>query len=150
MHYHIRQPQTRTEFKHYYHLRWKLLRAPWNQPEGSESDDLEAQCFHLMAVTNGGDDKNKVIGIARLQFNSHSEAQIRYMAVSESCQRQGIGRELINRLEQRAKQSLHQTMVLDARENAVGFYKKLGYRTSKKSYRLFDAIQHYRMTKNIC
>jgi len=145
MPYKIKQPTSEEDFKRYYHLRWKLLRKPWNQAQGSEVDDIEDQCFHTMAVN----DKNEVIGIARLQYNSNTEALIRYMAVAESYQRQGIGRELIKVVERHAIESSHRTMVLDAREPVVGFYQKLGYTVTRKSYLLFDEIQHYRMTKNL-
>ena len=141
----IKQPKTEDDFKSYYQLRWKLLRAPWNQPEGSEVDDIEDQCFHLMAV----DDNNEVIAVARLQFNSDDEAQVRYMAVAGAYERQGIGRELINSMEAYAGESTRRKIVLDAREPAVGFYQKLGYTVVEKSYLLFDEIQHYRMMKTI-
>ncbi len=144
MFYQIKQPQTEAEFKHYYKLRWQLLRAPWNQPEGSETDDIEDSCFHVMAVDN-----EKVIGIARLQFNSDDEAQLRYMAVSPCYQKQGIGRALIKALEQRAKKSSHKKIILHAREPAINFYKNLGYQVIEKSYRLFDEIQHFHMSKKL-
>ena len=143
--YKIKQPQTDTDFKQYYRLRWQLLRAPWKQPKGSEIDDIEASCFHIMAV----DDSDEVIGIARLQFNSADKAQIRYMAVQPACERQGIGRALISALEQYAKKSSHEKIILHARETAVGFYQKLGYRVIEKSYLLFDEIQHFRMSKTL-
>ena len=145
MYFKIKEPANEEEFKRYYHLRWKLLRAPWNQAEGSEIDDIEDQCFHIMAV----DDMNEVIGIARLQFNSTTEAQIRYMAVTESYERQGVGRELIKAAERRAKESSHEYIVVDAREPAIGFYQKLGYAVIEKSYLLFDEVQHYRMAKSL-
>ena len=145
MYFIIKQPQTKEELKHYYHLRWQLLRAPWNQPEGSEVDDIEDQCFHLMAV----DDNNEVIAVARLQFNSKSEAQIRYMAVVKAYKKQGIGSALIKAMEEHARYSNCQKIVLDAREPAVGFYQKLGYEVVKKSYLLFNEIQHFRMIKKL-
>jgi len=145
MYFKIKEPSNEEEFKDYYHLRWKLLRAHWKQPEGSEVDDLEDRCFHIMAV----DDKNEVISIARLQFNSTTEAQIRYMAVARRYERHGIGRELIKTVERRAIESSHINIILDAREPAVGFYQKLGYVVIEKSYLLFDEIQHYRMIKNL-
>ncbi len=145
MSFEIKQPKTEDEFKRYYQLRWQLLRAPWNQPEGSEVDDIEDRCFHLMAV----DDNNEVIAVARLQFNSDDEAQIRYMAVAGAYERQGVGRELIKSMEAYAGESAHRKIVLDAREPAVGFYQKLGYTVIEKSYLLFDEIQHYRMMKTI-
>ena len=95
----IKQPETTEEFRQYYHLRWKLLRAPWNQAKDSEVDAIEDQCFHLMAVS----DNDKPVGVARLQFNTDREAQIRYMAVLTEYERQGIGRQLVETLEAQAR-----------------------------------------------
>ena len=145
----ISQPDTEKEYQQYYHLRWQLLRAPWHQPEGSEIDDIEEQCFHLMVIDTNSKNKTTVIGVARLQYNSDTEAQIRYMAVAREYERQGIGRELINAMEQRAIKSSHKNIVLEAREPAVNFYKKLGYSVIEKSYLLFDEIQHFRMIKEL-
>jgi predicted GNAT family N-acyltransferase len=141
----ISQPDTEKEYEQYYHLRWQLLRAPWNQAEGSEVDDIEDQCFHVMAV----DEINNVIAVARLQFNSNTEAQIRYMAVAREHERKGIGRELVNVMELHALDSSCKKIVLEAREPAIGFYQKLGYKVIKKSYLLFDEIQHFRMIKEL-
>ena len=140
----LKQPQSRDEFKRYYELRWRILRAPWNEPKGSEIDDIENDCFHVMAI-----DDNKVIGVGRLQYNSNNEAQIRYMAVDENYEGNGIGSSIVNALEQEAARTEHNRVVLDAREPAVGFYEKLGYKVKKKSYVLFDSIQHYLMIKHL-
>ena len=145
MSYTIKQPATQEELKNYYHLRWKRLRAPWNQAEGSETDDIEDQCFHVMA----SDDSGEIIGVARLQFKSDSEAQIRYMAVAKKHEREGIGREIVHFMESHAAKTGHNTIILDAREHAVGFYEKLGYKVSGKSYLLFDEIQHYSMITHL-
>jgi predicted GNAT family N-acyltransferase len=139
----IIQPKTESEFKSYFQLRWSLLRAPWNQPQGSEIDDIEEQCFHLMAIN----DADEAIAVARLQFNSETEAQIRYMAVAQPYQRQGIGRRLIETMEEHASASACKKIVLDAREPAVSFYQRLGYSIDEKSYLLFAQIQHFRMSK---
>lgn len=145
----IKQPETDEEFKDYYHLRWKLLRAPWNQPQGSETDDIEDQCFHIMALTMNEDEKDKVIGVARLQYNSETEAQIRYMAIAREYERKGIGRKIMNTMEEHAGSSMCKNIVLDARQPAVDFYKKLGFKVVKKSYLLFGEIQHFRMKKEL-
>lgn len=34
-------------FEEYYYLRWKVLRKPWNQPIGSEKDELEKTAYIL-------------------------------------------------------------------------------------------------------
>ncbi len=69
------------------------------------------------------------------------------MAVAREYERQGIGRELVNTLEQHAQNSSCKKIVLHAREPAIGFYQKLGYRVIEKSYSLFNEIQHFRMIK---
>lgn len=143
--FYIKQPESEEEFKKYYHLRWKVLRAPWNQPEGSEIDNIEDQCFHVMAI----DKKDNVIGVARLQFNTDSEAQIRYMAVAEEHKRKGIGRQLVSAMEKYSAETNHPVVVLDARIVAVEFYKKLGYRVIENSYLLFGEIQHFKMHKEL-
>lgn len=140
----IKQPDSADEFNQYYQLRWRILRAPWGEPEGSEVDDIEDRCFHIMVVDN-----NKVVGVGRLQYNSVDEAQIRYMAVEKEYEGNGIGRMLADALEQEARDKHIESVTLDAREPAVGFYQKLGYRIEEKSYLLFDEIQHYRMTKSL-
>ncbi|VAW51646.1 hypothetical protein MNBD_GAMMA05-1497 [hydrothermal vent metagenome] len=98
-----------------------------------------------MAVTPD----NKVIGVARLQFNSNSVAQIRYMAVDSKHERTGVGRALVQTLEKRARESTHTKITLDARENAVKFYQALNYQLIGKSYLLFDSVQHFQMVKEL-
>ena len=140
----IKQPETENEYAQYYDLRWRILRAPWGEPKGSEVDAIEDQCFHIIATSN-----NTVIGVGRLQYNSASEAQIRYMAVEKAYEGKQIGSRIVYALEQEAKNRNINSIVLDAREPAVGFYQKLGYSIENKSYLLFDEIQHLRMSKRL-
>ncbi len=142
----ICEPKTREDFRRYYYLRWKILRKPWNQPKGSEIDDnLEDKSIHLMICVENG----RPIGVARLHFNNCEEAQIRYMAVDHDFQRKGVGTMLLKELERRAKNRGSRYIILNARENAVGFYKKNGYTIIGESYILFDTIHHFKMKKNL-
>ena len=140
----IKQPESPEEFKSYLNLRYRILRAPWGEPEGSEVDAIEDQCFHIMVIND-----ETVLGVGRLQYNSADEAQIRYMAVEKEYEGNGIGRMIVNTLEQQARKKNVGIVILDAREPAVGFYQTLGYKIENKSYVLFNEIQHYRMTKQI-
>jgi len=140
----IKQPQTKEEFAKYYHLRWKLLRKPWNQPEGSEKDELEDSAFHIMVCENDG----TVVGVGRLHFNSEDESQIRYMAVEESYRGRGIGKIVLSKLEEAAKRAGAVRIVLNARETAVKFYEKAGYQVIKPAHTLFGSIKHFKMRKN--
>ena len=93
------------------------------------------------------DENNKVIAVGRLHFNSDIEAQIRYMAVSPEHINEGIGALMLEALEENARLEHYKTIMLDARENAVGFYQKKDYELLEKSHLLFGSIQHYKMTK---
>ena len=83
-----------------------------------------------------------------LHLNTSYEAQIRYMGVSEDLRRSGIGSKMLKKLEDDAiKQGANQIM-LNARENAVPFYKSLGY-FEVGPYESDIQIPHTRMEKKI-
>lgn len=141
----ITEPQTKEQFEAYFLTRYETLRKPWGQPQGSEKDEQEDECIHIMAVNNS----DEVIGVCRLQFNSAEEAQLRYMGVQDSARGSGIGKKLITYAEQKAKSRSAHKMILQARENAVDFYKKCGYEIVEKSYLMWGEIQHYLMAKTL-
>lgn len=140
-----RSPKNAIDFEKYYHLRWQVLRQPWQQPKGSEKDDVESQSFHRM-VTNEVDD---VLAVGRLERTGQYSGQIRYMAVSDAAQGQGLGKQIIQSLEVQAQQLGITDIVLNAREQALGFYEKLGYQLGQESHVLFDVIKHYQMSKTL-
>lgn len=139
------EPVTAIELQQYYTLRWKILRAPWNQPRGSERDALDSCSTHLMVVA----DNRKVIAAGRLHFNSIREAQLRYMAVDLQQQRKGVGTLLLQALEQRAVTLGAAHIILDARECALRFYRKNGYVAQGAGHVLFNTITHVQMTKSL-
>ena len=139
----IYEPKTKADFDKYYDLRWRILRKPWNQPEGSEKDELEGESIHIAVA-----ERDRIpIGVGRLHFNSHEEAQIRYMAVEEGLRSKGAGSLVLEELEKKAKRKGAEYAVLNARENAVGFYEKHGYEVIGKSHTLFGSVRHFRMRK---
>lgn len=140
----LSQPETAEEFAQYYELRWRILRKPWGQPRGSEQDMEETSSYHLMAR-----DGQQVAGVARLQFPTNETAQLRYMAVADAWQGKGVGRQIVSHMENIARQQGAHQLFLHARNNALGFYRKLGYEIVEPSYLLFDSIQHYKMQKNL-
>jgi N-acetylglutamate synthase-like GNAT family acetyltransferase len=141
----IRIPSTKEEFERYYKLRWEILRKPWNQPEGSEKDELEDSSYHFMAVEEDG----SVRGVCRMHLNTAEEAQIRYMAVASNQQGKGVGAALLSEAEKVAKEKGAATMVLQARENALNFYLRNGYEQVRKTHLMYGEIQHYLMQKSL-
>lgn len=145
----VKEPINEDEIKSYYYLRWKMLRAPWQQPQGSEKDEFEANACHRMACLQEGE----IIGVGRLHqktmLNDYSErvAQVRYMAVSPDYQRMGIGTRILSALEEAARQWGTQLIMLNSRESAVAFYQRQGYQVIAPSQLLYGEIAHYEMRK---
>ncbi len=140
----IKAPQTDSEWKAYYALRFNVLREPWNQPLGSEVLADEDQAIHAIAAENG-----EVLGVARMHESSPKQGQVRCVAIATAAQGKGIGKAIMAYLEDQAKTKGWTEIVLEARENAVPFYERIGYTIIAESYLLFGEIQHYRMSKTL-
>lgn len=141
----LKAPKTAEEFSKYYQLRWKILRQPWHQSLGSEQDDQEQYAIHRMVV----DEHDNVLAVGRLEKVTERQGQIRFMAVDDNMQGQRLGQQIVNALEQRASVLGITEICLNAREQALGFYQKLGYKKQGYSHTLFDEVKHYSMTKKI-
>ena len=141
----FRSPNSSDEFKEYDLFRWKILRKPLGKSiESLESlkDSFEDNSFHLIAIKD-----SKIIGCGRLHFNSKLEAQIRYMAVEEHLQGQGIGKKILEILENKAKENNVTNIVLNARDHVIKFYENSGYRILKKYDGSDTGIPHTTMKK---
>ena len=110
----------------------------------TSTDDMEESAINAFI-----EDKGSVIACGRLQDNGGGVGQIRYMAVAANYQGKGLGRLIVTKLEEEAKKNGLHTIELQARENAVEFYKSQGYSVKETSFKLWDIIQHYLMTKEI-
>lgn len=142
----IREPRTPREWEEYYALRYRVLRQPWGAPPGSERDELEDCAIHHIAVDTAS---GRIIGCGRIHKRDETTAQIRFMAVDPAWQGRGIGRMLLNSLEQWAAGEGCTTIVLYARRSAEGFYHRHGYRTIAPAHTLFGAIEHVLMQKQL-
>ena len=141
----VTEPISANEYLEYYELRWQLLRAPWQQPRGSEKDEYDPSAFHRVIY----DKDHKPVAIGRLHIVTNKIAQIRYMAVVPAMQGRGLGSSILQALERIAQEQLISSLQLNARESAAGFYSKHGYRVTGKAATLFNAIGHFRMEKQI-
>lgn len=138
----IIRPQQPAEWEAYYDLRYRVLRAPWQQAKGSEILEDEDQAEHAMLLLDG-----VCVAVARLHAPQPTCAQVRCVAVDPAHQGKGLGKALMLYLERIAQEKGYQEIVLEARENALPFYLSLGYHIEKPSYLLFGAIQHFTMRK---
>lgn len=138
-----RAPQTEEEWKTYYSIRYLVLRKPWGQPIGSERDDCEQDAVHAGVWV-----RDQLVGVGRAHIVD-DKGFIRFMAVLPAFQALGLGGHLVTYLESKVKQKGVQLIELQARENALNFYIKLGYESIERTHLLYGTIQHYLMRKFI-
>lgn len=141
----VSEPLTDDDFRQYYKLRFDVLRAPWGQPPGTEKDNEEVISIHACVKTSDGN----IIGVCRMQDAGPGQVQLRYMAVDPNFQGKGIGKLLLDYLENKALRDGKSKIILQARENAVRFYERNGYTVTKKTHLLFGEIQHFLMEKEL-
>jgi ribosomal protein S18 acetylase RimI-like enzyme len=70
------------------------------------------------------------------------------MAVSPDRQRRGLGRRLLEDLENDLRARGFRTLVLNARTSAVGFYERLGYSVLGEEF-VDVTVPHVRMSKRV-
>jgi GNAT superfamily N-acetyltransferase len=138
----IRSPRTTEEWDAYYDLRYRVLREPLDQPRGSEKNegDETGEHFALFEV-------NVIKAIARLDHSGDRIGQVRFVAVDQALQGKGFGRLIMEATEKRSVKRGDTKMILHARDYAVDFYLKLGYKLIEPSHKLFGVLQHYLMEK---
>lgn len=141
----IAKPETPEQFDEYFDLRWRILRAPWDRLRGAEKDEFDEEAEHVTVRDQNG----RLLGVGRLHFNTEQEAQIRYMATEEDCRGIGVGRALIERLEELARAQGAERIVLNARDSVVGFYQRFGYSVIGPGPMMFDKVKHSRMEKRL-
>jgi N-acetylglutamate synthase-like GNAT family acetyltransferase len=139
----IRIAHTPEETERIIELRYKILRKPWNQSAETATDNIETISINAY-IEN---EKKEVVACGRLQENPNKVGQIRFMAVDDNQQGKGLGKMIVSALESEAKKLQLSSIELQARENAVEFYKSCGYTVKEKTFLLWGLIQHYLMEK---
>lgn len=138
----VRTPQTPQEWELYYDLRYRILREPLGKERGSEHNEGDATGIHFSLYDN-----EQLVGIARLDRVDTTTCQVRFVAIESAKQGKGYGKQLMLAVENAGKTTGYTKMVLHARDYALPFYLGLGYENHGASYKLFDVLQHYEMSK---
>ena len=142
----VKLAETQEELESCYELRWKVLRKPWNQPRGSERDELDApgKSWSALALEEG-----HPVGTGRLHKNSAEEGQIRFLCVEQELRGRGIGKIIMDALEEKARELGLKKLIANVRQIAEPFYLKRGWKTTGKSHTLFGDIPHVKMEKEL-
>lgn len=121
--YQVISPSDEQQWQAYYDLRYRVLREPFQRPRGSEQDEYDQVGLHRMVINDAG----QAVAVGRLHFNSPEEGQIRFMASAPEHRGEGHGVAIVYALEQLARQEGATHIVINSRDNTLGFYQKCGY-----------------------
>lgn len=108
-------------------------------PEELEVDGKDGHCSHILALADG-----KPVGTARLTPDGH----IGRVAVLKDFRRFGIGKEIMEHMEEIAFETGFDTVELGAQLHAVPFYEKLGYKAYGEVF-IEAGIEHRHMKKDL-
>ncbi|NHC45531.1 GNAT family N-acetyltransferase [Motilibacter aurantiacus] len=87
-----------------------------------EGDDRDATSVHFLARRDG-----EVVGTVRMYEDPPGEAHLGRLAVRASARTGGIGRLLVQAVEDESRSMGLRRVVLSAQLRAMGFYERLGY-----------------------
>ncbi|RZJ67217.1 MAG: GNAT family N-acetyltransferase [Flavobacterium sp.] len=100
-------------------------------------------------------DDDTLAGVASLfqaphpGFNEPKQFQLRGMAVLEDFQGNGFGDMLVEAAEDQTRRAAGTLVWFNAREKAIGFYEKAGYKITGKPFTIGDIGIHYVMFKRL-
>lgn len=116
-------------------------------PVEEEMDEYDASpqaCHHLL-LTDG----DKPAATGRWRVYEDGTAKLQRIAVLKEYRGGGTGRQLMEALENSARQAGMKRTILDGQCQAEGFYNKLGYVTVSTEPFLDAGILHVRMQKEL-
>ena len=131
------------EYQQMVHLRNEVLRKPlglsFSQDElAQEKDDILIGAF----------DDDKMLACCILTKADNKSLRLRQMAVQNNLQGKGIGASILNFAESLSRDKGYKKLIMHARETAVGFYEKLGYKVVGNKFTEVT-IPHFVMEKRL-
>jgi len=131
------------EYQQMVNLRNEILRKPLGlsfTPEelAKEKEDILIGAF----------DDDQMLACCMLTREEHNCLRLRQMAVQNNLQGKGIGASMMNFAEILARDKGYKKLIMHARETAIGFYEKLGYKVVGDRFTEVT-IPHYVMEKKL-
>ena len=136
-------PHGSPEYEETVALRDDILRRPLGLVFTPEQLGAEWRDMHLACYEDGA-----LLACLILTEVDPGTVKMRQVAVAEELQGRGVGRALVERSEEVARNHGFHTMVLNARESAVPFYERLGYERAGERFEEVS-IPHWKMVKRL-
>lgn len=117
------------EYKQMVDLRYEILRRPLglNFSEDQlikEKDDVLIGAF----------DEDEMLGCCVLTSQGNGCVRLRQMAVQKNLQGKGIGESILHFAENIARDKGYKTLMMHARDTAIRFYEKFGYKINGEQF----------------
>lgn len=126
-------------------LRDKVMRKPLGL--SIENDDLSYEKNATVLAVLDGD---AILGTGVFEQEDEATIKIRYVCVDSDLQKTGVGRRLIEDIENRVRKQGVKRIYMEARVSAAGFYKKLQFHEYGKVYLMKEApVEHIYMEKRL-
>lgn len=125
-------------------LREQQLRAPLGVSLTAQDTCCDHSQWHYAALVSNANDA-AVVGGVIIAPGAKQTAQLRQMVVDKAWQGYGVGAALLRFAHEQAINRGVKTITLNARDSAVGFYTRFGYRCSGDSHKLLNVV-HWPMT----
>jgi ribosomal protein S18 acetylase RimI-like enzyme len=122
-------------------LRTKILLEPLGRPETVSDYDLPDKDIYLGAFLG-----ENLIATLVLTPLEDGRMRMRQLAVDANFRNKGVGKALVQKAEELAKERGFSRMTLHARESALDFYDRLGYRRQGERFIEVD-LPHWTMDK---
>jgi len=121
-------------------LCYDTLHRPFGVSRNDAWNETEPASTHLVAL-----DGDRLVGYVRL-IAEGGGAHVRQVVVSRAYRRRGIAASLVECALARARELRLPFAFLNARENAVGIYERLGFRVVEGPFRMGRTyLKHVRM-----
>lgn len=131
------------EYQQMVKLRMDILR----QPLGLSFTDEEL-AREKEDILIGAFDDDDLLACCLLTRADNNSVRLRQMAVQNNLQGKGIGASIMSFAENLARDKGYQKIVMHARDTAIGFYEKLGYKVKGDGF-IEVNVPHHVMEKEL-
>ena len=131
------------EYQQMVKLRNEILRKPLGL--SLSPDELAKEKEDILI---GAFDEEQMLACCMLTREDKNSLRLRQMAVQNNLQGKGIGASMMNFAELLARDKGYKKLIMHARETALGFYEKLGYKVVGDRF-LEVTIPHFVMEKKL-
>jgi predicted GNAT family N-acyltransferase len=131
------------EYQQMVKLRMQILRQPLGLTFTKEELEKEKDNILIAAF-----DEEEMLGCCMLTKVDNQTLQLRQMAVNNNLQGKGIGASIMSFAENISRDRGYKKLIMHARDTAIGFYEKFGYKVVGNEFTEVN-IAHHIMEKKL-